>query len=65
MRRIFFTTLTSDDDTFSEQGRKPIVEEIGPFVYKAVTVKDSVDFGTDKSNLKIDENDGTITYRPR
>ena len=49
----------------SEQGRKPILEEIGPFVYKAVTVKDSVDFGSDKSNLKIDEDDGTITYRPR
>ena len=53
--------ITFDD----EQGRKPILEEIGPFVYKAVTVKDSVDFGTDKSNLKIDEDDGTITYRPR
>ena len=30
-----------------------------------MTVKDSVDYGTDNSNLQIDESEGTLTYRPR
>lgn len=47
------------------QGRKPIVEEVGPFVYKAVTVKDSVDHGTAKINLKYEDDGDTLTYRPR
>jgi len=38
---------------------KPIVEEVGPYVYKSVTVKDSDD------NMKWHETDGTLTYRPR
>ena len=55
---------TQDNNIFF-QGRKPILKEIGPFSYKAVTVKDSVDYGTDNSNLQIDESEGTLTYRPR
>ena len=47
------------------KGRKPIVEEVGPFVYKAVTVKDSVDYGTDKVNLEYNDDGDTLTYRPR
>ena len=39
-------------------GRKPILEEKGPYVYKAVTVKDSDD------NI-VWHDDDTITYRPR
>ena len=40
-------------------GMKPIVKEVGPFVYKAVTVKDSRD------NLKFNDDSETLTYRPR
>ena len=39
-------------------GKKPILEEVGPFVYKSVTVKDSDD------NVNW-WGDGTLTYRPR
>ena len=47
------------------QGGKPRLREVGPFVYKAVTVKDSVDYGTDHVNLQYDEGGETLTYRPR
>jgi len=47
------------------QGKKPIVEEVGPFVYKAVTVKDSVDEETNKEHLEYNEDGETLTYRPR
>jgi len=40
-------------------GMKPILEEVGPFVYKAVTVKDSRD------NINFNEDGETLTYRPR
>ena len=48
-----------------QQGEKPILKEVGPFIYKAVTVKDSVDFGSTNVNLKYDENGDTLTYRAR
>ena len=38
---------------------------MGPFIYKAVTVKDSEDFGTGNSNLKYNEDGETLTYRAR
>ncbi len=41
------------------RGNKPIVEERGPYVYKSVTVKDSDD------NMVWNDDDGTLTYRPR
>lgn len=41
------------------QGEKPILQEVGPFVYKAVTVKDSRD------NIVYNEDGETLTYRPR
>jgi len=41
------------------QGMKPILQEVGPFVYKAVTVKDSRD------NIVMNDDDETLTYRPR
>eukprot|EP00092_Neocalanus_flemingeri_P038999 GFUD01042454.1.p1 GENE.GFUD01042454.1~~GFUD01042454.1.p1 ORF type:complete len:596 (+),score=215.72 GFUD01042454.1:176-1963(+) len=47
------------------QGKKPIVKEVGPFTYKAVTVKDSVDKDTGKENLDFNEDGETLTYRPR
>lgn len=40
-------------------GEKPILQEVGPFVYKSVTVKDSRD------NLVFNEDGETLTYRPR
>ena len=42
-----------------EAGGKPILQEVGPFVYKAVTVKDSRD------NLVFNDDGETLTYRPR
>jgi len=47
------------------QGKKPVVEERGPFVYKAVTIKDSVDQDTKEENLKFNDDEETLTYRPR
>ena len=40
------------------KGGKPKLVEVGPFVYRAVTVKDSVE-------LQYDEGGETLTYRPR
>jgi len=40
-------------------GKKPEVEEKGPYVYKSVTLKDS------DNNMKWHDSDGTLTYRPR
>ena len=34
-------------------------------MYKAVTVKDSVDYSTGHVNLQYDEDGETLTYRPR
>ena len=47
------------------QGKKPILKEVGPFVYKAVNVKDSVDKDTGKENLEYNEDGETLTYRLR
>ena len=47
------------------KGGKPKLVEVGPFVYRAVTVKDSVDHGSDHVNLQYDEGGETLTYRPR
>ena len=38
---------------------KPKLQEVGPFVYKAVTVKDSRD------SLVFNDDGETLTYRPR
>ena len=38
--------------------------EVGPFVYKAVTVKDSVN-SDGSENLVYGEDGRTLTYRPR
>ena len=48
-----------------QRGEKPVLEEVGPFVYKAVTVKDSVDQDTRKDHLEYNEDGETLTYRPR
>jgi len=47
------------------KGEKPVLEEVGPFIYKAVTVKDSVDEETGKVNLEYNDDGETLTYRPR
>jgi len=47
------------------QGAKPKLKEVGPFVYKAVTVKDSVNYSSGNTNLQYDDNGETLTYRPR
>merc|ERR1711892_1556908 len=48
-----------------QRGEKPVLQEIGPFVYKAVTVKDSVDQDTRKEHLEYNQDGETLTYRPR
>merc|ERR1719153_2008032 len=47
------------------KGEKPILQEVGPFVYKAVTVKDSLDESTGQPNLEFGSDGETLTYRPR
>ena len=47
------------------KGAKPRLREVGPFIYKAVTIKDSVDFDTGKVNLHYNEDGETLTYRQR
>jgi len=46
------------------QGKKPVLEEIGPFVYKAVNIKDSLNH-TGEENLQFNEDGETLTYRLR
>lgn len=46
-------------------GQKPKLQEIGPFTYQAVTVKDSVDQHTGKENLEYNDDGETLTYRQR
>ena len=57
-----FNVLNPEEVT---RGGKPRLQEVGPFVYKAVTVKDSVDYSTGHVNLQYDEDGETLTYRPR
>ena len=49
--------VTNPDDVV--MGMKPILQEVGPFVYKSVTIKDSRD------NLVFNEDGETLTYKPR
>jgi len=60
---VYAFNLTNPDQVL--QGEKPELQEVGPFVYKAVTVKDSLDPETSLPNLKYDSSGSTITYRPR
>jgi len=60
---VFAFNLTNPDQVL--QGEKPVLQEVGPFVYKAVTVKDSLDPETSLPNLNYDLKISTITYRPR
>ena len=47
------------------RGSKPILEEVGPFVYKTINIKDSLDQHTGRSSLIFNEDSSTLTYRPR
>jgi len=46
------------------KGGKPDLTEVGPFVYQALTIKDTVE-EDGKSNLHYNEDGSTLTYRPR
>ena len=48
-----------------QRGAKPILEEIGPFVYNSVIVKDSKNTDTGKDSLAYNDDGETLTYRPR
>ena len=43
---------------------KPASPQVGPFVYQALTIKDTVE-EDGKSNLRYNEDRTTLTYRPR
>ena len=43
----------------------PLILQIGPFIYKAVTVKDSVNMSNGETNLKYGNDGKTLTFRPR
>ena len=43
----------------------PLILQIGPFIYKAVTVKDSVNMSNGETNLKYGDDGKTLTFRPR
>ena len=47
------------------QGEKPVLEEVGPFVYKVVTVKDSFNKDIGRDYLEYNDDGETLTYRPR
>lgn len=47
------------------RGEKPVLKEVGPFVYKAITIKDSEDQESGKPNLDFNDDGETLTYRPR
>ena len=50
--------VTNPDEVL--RGAKPVLQEVGPYVYKSTTVKDS-----DDNVVWHDDEDATMTYRPR
>ena len=48
-----------------QRGGKPVLEEVGPFVYTTTIVKNSKNKETGKDNLEYDDDGETLTYRPR
>ena len=60
---VYAFNLTNPDQVL--HGEKPVLQEVGPFIYKAVTVKDSVDQETRKEHLEYNQDGETLTYRPR
>ena len=48
-----------------QRGGKPVLEEIGPFVYTSVIVKNSENVDTGRENMEYNNDGETLTYRPR
>ena len=48
-----------------QMGEKPVLEEVGPFVYRSIIVKDSKNEETGGNNLQHNDDGETLTYRPR
>jgi len=55
--------LTNPEEVLN--GSKPVLQEVGPFVYRAITVKDSIDVETGNSTLNYNSDGSTLTYRAR
>ena len=56
---VFVWNVTNAE--YVENGEKPKLEEIGPFVYKIKMIKESMDFKTNRSKLKFGENNEETT----
>ena len=46
-------------------GARPVLEEVGPFVYRSRIEKNSKDHNTGKDSLEYNQDGKTLTYRPR
>jgi len=55
--------ITNPDEVL--KGEKPVLQEIGPYVYKAIYIKDSIDQETRKEHIAFNDDGETLTYSPR
>ena len=46
-------------------GARPVLEEVGPFVYSSRIEKNSKDHQTGRDSLHYNQDGKTLTYRPR
>ncbi|GIX80405.1 lysosome membrane protein 2 [Caerostris darwini] len=52
-QKVFIFNITNPDE-YSNKGAKPILQELGPYVFKGHWMKDDIEW---------DDSDGTVTYR--